>query len=172
MIARQGERGSTNRCRIDRTRYTIELLIVRILGCEPFRARLSTTGVANIVLPLNNTIEAVKTFTRRTLLVLACVALVSTPVAAVHDSVGCDVPPEFTPLFGLLHSFAELALVGGALIGLLGILIAGIMWMIPGPDWNRKAKSTISYVIVGTVILLSAHLIMAFIINQLGTPLC
>ena len=114
----------------------------------------------------------VETYGSQIALIVAGVAVLSMPVAAVHDSVPCPIPPELLPLFELLHTFAELAMVLGILIGTLGILIAGIMWMIPGPDWNRRAKGTATYVVVGTVILLSAHMIMAFLISQMGGTFC
>lgn len=110
----------------------------------------------------------------RTQLPTLIVALVlfTGEAAASHDTLDCTVPADLVPLFNLLDTFTQLALLAGVALGTLGLSIAGIMWILPGQDWNRKAKTTATHVIVGTVILLSAQAIIAFITSQLGTTLC
>lgn len=116
--------------------------------------------------------EHLKSTTIRFTSILLGTALLTTPVAASHGSLACDVPADLVPLFDLLDTFTELALLGGVAFGTLGLAIAGIMFMWPGQDMNRRAKRTATNVVIGTIILLSASMIISFITSQLGTTLC
>lgn len=105
-------------------------------------------------------------------IVLTGLMLIVSPAAASHETLDCPVPPNLVPLFDLLDTFTELALLLGIALGVFGLSIAGIMFMLPGQDWNRRGKSLATHVVIGTIILLSASMIIAFITSQLGTTLC
>lgn len=110
--------------------------------------------------------------TRRFPIVVAGLLLTVQPAAAQTTPDGCTVPDSFTPLFNLLNTLAEIAFVAGLSIGLLGLLVAGTYMMLPGQDSNRKGKEIAKHVIFGTILLLSANMIMSFLTSQLGTALC
>jgi hypothetical protein len=96
------------------------------------------------------------------------VALISTasPVAASHGD--CSTPEALAPLIDLLHSLGDLAFVGGVTIGTIGFLLAGTFLMIPGQDWTRRARGTAKNVFIGVILLLSADMIVGYLIAQLG----
>jgi hypothetical protein len=75
-------------------------------------------------------------------------------------------------LFNLLSTLAELAFVAGIAIGTIGLLIAAIYMMAPGQDSTRRGKDIAKHVLIGSVLLLSANMIMTFLITQLGASLC
>jgi len=111
--------------------------------------------------------------TRRLWIIIGVLLLGVDPVAAQTTTPdGCTTPEAFTPLFDLLNTLAEIAFVAGLSIGLLGLLIAGTYMMLPGQDSNRKGKDIAKHVIFGTILLLSANMIMTFLITQLGASLC
>lgn len=100
------------------------------------------------------------------------ILLASTPAAAAHDSLDCETPSSFEPLLGLLDSLVELAFIGGIGLGTLGFLVAGLFLMLPGQDNSRRGKLVAKNVFIGAVLLLSAQLIVDFLVSQLGATLC
>jgi hypothetical protein len=94
------------------------------------------------------------------------------PAAASHGNLGCSPSQSFEPLFQLLHALTELAFLGGVLLATLGFLTAGILIIIPGQEYTRRGKQIAKSVLIGTVLLLSANMIVQFIINQLGSVVC
>lgn len=100
------------------------------------------------------------------------IGLLMGPAAATHDSLPCSVPSALNPLFQLLDTFVQIALLGGVTLGTLGFSIAGIMVLWPGQDMTRRGKDVAKHVIIGVVILLSAQGIVSFITSQLGTTIC
>ncbi|WP_242695432.1 TrbC/VirB2 family protein [Halomontanus rarus] len=98
--------------------------------------------------------------------------LLTSSAAAQTDQLDCEIPPSLQPLFDLLNTFTELALLAGVGLGTLGLSIAGIMIVVPGQDWTRRGKDVAKHVIVGTIILLSAQAIVGFIVARLGSTVC
>lgn len=85
---------------------------------------------------------------------------------------GCSPPSQLQPVFDLLGAITQVTMMGGLTIAALGIAIGGILFMWPGQDNNRRAKSIITYTVIGMVIILSAHAIVAFVTSQMGTTVC
>ncbi|QIB75392.1 hypothetical protein G3I44_14475 [Halogeometricum borinquense] len=102
-----------------------------------------------------------------TLVLLAILLAVTgfTGVAAAQTGGGAG---ELQPLIDFLDSLAQLLMLAGASLGTLGFATAGVMYMIPGEDWSRKAKTVAKSTIIGLVILLSANMMVAWIASQLG----
>lgn len=94
------------------------------------------------------------------------------PAAAAHDSLSCEVPADLEPLFGLLDTLTQLAFVGGVGLATLGILTAAMFLMLPGQDNTRRGKSVAKNVMIGTVLLLSANMVVSFLVSQLGGAIC
>lgn len=105
-------------------------------------------------------------------LVLVSTLLSVQPVAAAHDSLECTPPESLDPLIGLLHSLGELAFLAGVSIGTIGFLTAGIFLMIPGEEWNRRGRTVAKNVFVGVVLLLSADMIVSYLVSQMGGVIC
>lgn len=106
-----------------------------------------------------------------TVLILAS----SAPVAATHESASCSssTPSSLQPLFELLHTLGILAFAFGAGLGVLGLSVAGLMIAGPfGEDMVRKGKSVVKNTILGVIILLSARMVVDFLINQLAPSFC
>ena len=112
---------------------------------------------------------------RKLNLVLSALLLTLTaqPAAASHDNLPCSVPPELEPLFELLHTLTDVAFLMGIGLATLGFTVAGILIAGPfGDDYTQQGKRTAKRVFFGTVLLLSAGMIVSFLISQLGEPFC
>ena len=95
------------------------------------------------------------------------------PAAASHENLPCPVPPELMPLFELLHTLTDVAFLMGVGLATLGFTVAGILIAGPfGDDYTQHGKRTVKRVFIGTVLLLSAGMIVSFLISQLGEPFC
>jgi len=84
------------------------------------------------------------------------------------DNLDCTTPSSFEPLLGLLNSLVELAFIAGVGLGTLGFLVAALFLMIPGSESNRQGKIVAKNVFIGTVLLLSAQLIVDYMVVQLA----
>jgi len=76
------------------------------------------------------------------------------------------------PLVLLLHSLTELAFLAGVSLGVLGLSVAAIFLMLPGPENNRRGKMLAKNVLIGVILLLSANMIVAFLVSELGGVIC
>jgi hypothetical protein len=103
---------------------------------------------------------------------LTAISVFTTPAAASHDSLPCSVPEDLTPLFDLLDTITQLAFLGGVGLGTIGLLVAALFMMLPGEDSTRRGKTIAKHVIIGTILLLSAQMIVSFLVSQLGTTVC
>ena len=106
---------------------------------------------------------------RRTITAVLFTALFAHPAAAQASPNDCEPPAEFDPLLGLLDSLTQLAFLGGVGLATLGFTVAGIFIIIPGQDNTRKGKDIAKNVLYGTVLLLSAHMVVGFLTSQLNT---
>lgn len=88
------------------------------------------------------------------------------------DTLDCTVPESFKPLIDLLNTIVELALIAGILLGTLGFLIAALYIIVPGQDNSRKGKLIGKNTFLGTVLLLSAQLIIDFLVIHMEDILC
>lgn len=104
--------------------------------------------------------------------VIASVTITAQPAAASHGNLGCSPSQSFEPLFQLLHSLTELAFLGGVGLATLGFTTAGLLIIIPGQEYNRRGKQVAKAVLFGTILLLSANMVVQFIVNQLGGAVC
>lgn len=109
---------------------------------------------------------------RLSLTIAGSIVLASTPAAAAHDSLECEPSESLQPLFGLLDSLTELAFLLGVSLGVLGFLVAGLLIIAPGEDWTRKGKQTVKYTFFGLILLLSANMVVDFLVNELGGVVC
>ena len=89
-----------------------------------------------------------------------------------QSELDCDTPSSFEPLLGLLDSLVELAFIAGIGLGTLGFLVAALFLMLPGQDNSRRGKLVGKNVFIGSVLLLSAQLIVDFLVSQMGATLC
>lgn len=93
-------------------------------------------------------------------------------VSSTSNPIECDTPSSFEPLLGLLDSLVELAFIAGIGLGTLGFLVAALFLMLPGQNNSRRGKLVAKNVFIGSVLLLSAQLIVDFLVSQLGAILC
>jgi len=94
------------------------------------------------------------------------------PVAASHGTLNCSSSETFEPLFGLLHSLTELAFLGGIGLATLGFSVAGLLIIIPEQQYTHRGRQFAKSVLIGVILLLSAHMIVQFIANELGGTVC
>jgi len=94
------------------------------------------------------------------------------PYLIVQTQTECEIPESFEPLLSLLDSLTQLAFIGGIGLATLGFLVAALYLMLPGPDNNRRGKLVAKNVFIGSVLLMSAQLIVDFLVSELGATLC
>lgn len=94
------------------------------------------------------------------------------PIAASHNTLNCSTTGPFGPLFQLLHSLTELAFIAGVALATFGFAFAGISYIIPGEEWNRRGKQAAKNVLIGTIILLSSNMVVSFLVRELGGVVC
>jgi hypothetical protein len=112
----------------------------------------------------------IKRFTASFVLLLAVTV---EPAAASHESLECPVPPELLPLFELLHTLTDVAFLLGVGLATLGFTVAGILIAGPfGDDYTQQGKRLAKRVFIGTVLLLSAGMIVSFLTSQMGGTFC
>jgi hypothetical protein len=96
----------------------------------------------------------------------------NTDILPSHGNLPCEVPSNLEPLFALLDSITQIAFLGGVGLATLGFSIAGLLLIMPGEDNSRLGKKVAKNVLIGTVLLLSANMIVSFLVNELGTTIC
>jgi hypothetical protein len=106
-------------------------------------------------------------------LFVALIGFITQPATASHENLPCSTPQELEPLFDLLHTLTDVAFLMGLGLATLGFTVAGIVIAGPfGEDYARYGKRLSKRVFVGTVILLSAGMIVSFLTSQLGGTFC
>lgn len=93
-------------------------------------------------------------------------------LAAFSESLQCDVPSSLQPLFDLLNTLTELAFLAGVTLGVFGFLTAGLFIILPGEELTRRGKRAVKYTFLGMILLLSADMIVSFLINEMGGIVC
>ncbi|MCU4753438.1 pilin [Halobacteria archaeon AArc-curdl1] len=98
---------------------------------------------------------------------IAVIALLlwANPVAASHENAECPPPEEFLPLLEFLHSVEQLGVVIAFALLTVVLIAAGVSWMIPGEDWNRRAKQILKNGLAGFLLVLMAPMMSAFMIG-------
>jgi hypothetical protein len=73
----------------------------------------------------------------------------------------------------LLHTLTDVAFLLGIGLATLGFTVAGILIAGPfGDDYTQHGKRTVKRVFIGTVLLLSAGMIVSFLTSQMGGTFC
>lgn len=102
---------------------------------------------------------------------LGAIPAVSQPALAIHDSAPCPPDPTLEPLFSFIHDVTTLIMLLGLAFAVVGLSVSGIeyMWAVT-LERKKRAKQHAQNVIIGVVILLSATMIVAFLMTRL--PVC
>ena len=117
-------------------------------------------------------IDQIQRFTVRATAMFWMLILFIQPAAAAHDNLPCEVPSNLEPLFALLDTFTQLAFLGGVGLATLGFSVAGLLLIMPGMDNSQLGRKGAKNVLIGTILLLSANMVVAFLVNELGTTIC
>ena len=83
----------------------------------------------------------------------------------------CSIPEQMQPLFDLIETFVELGFLLGMLLAVAGLVYAGLLYIIGGPDGRQRSKQVAVMTIKGVLIILLAPTIVSMIITQLN-PYC
>lgn len=99
------------------------------------------------------------------------VLIFSQPALAIHDSASCPPDPTLEPLFTFVHEVTTVIMILGLAFAVLGLSLSGIEYMWANTlERKKRAKQRAQNVIIGVVILLSATMIVAFLMTRL--PVC
>lgn len=88
------------------------------------------------------------------------------------EALDCKPPESLVPLIELLHTLTELAFLAGVGLGVLGFSVSALFLMLPGEDNTRRGKKVAKNVLFGVILLLSANMIVGFLVNELGGVIC
>jgi hypothetical protein len=99
------------------------------------------------------------------------ITLIIQPAAAQNNTspvtgTNCSPPPGLEQLFNFLNSVTELAFLGGVFLATLTFVVAGIAFILPGQDYNRIGRKIATNGFLGTILLLSANMITAWIVSN------
>lgn len=103
---------------------------------------------------------------------LLALATITGRAAASHGSLPCEVPTDLTPLFEVLDTIAQVAFLGGVGLATLGFVVGGVYIVLPGEEYTRRGKDVAKHVLLGTILLLSANMIVSFLVSQFGVTIC
>jgi hypothetical protein len=89
------------------------------------------------------------------------------PAAAFHTE--CDYPAVFSPVLRLLHDLTSLVQVAGLILAVLGLSVAGLIYItrFGGPNSVERARRIARNVILGASIMLMSEPIVAYLAQQL-----
>lgn len=82
------------------------------------------------------------------------------------------VPTEFARLFQFLDSIAHLLIFGGIGLATIVILAGAVAMTLGGPKWVQKGKQAIINAVLGLVLLLTAHLFIAWVVGRIAPEFC
>ncbi|SDQ40592.1 pilin [Natronobacterium texcoconense] len=91
-----------------------------------------------------------------------------TPALSVFEALGCEVDAEFEPLFNLIDSLITLITLGGLAVAVLSLTVAGLVYMFGTRDQIVRAKRRVRAVLIGLVIILSANMVVVWLVSQIG----
>lgn len=118
-------------------------------------------------------LQRVKTASTQAVSVLLLALVAATGrAAAAHDALPCEVPPDLVPLFEVLDTIAQVAFLGGVGLATLGFVVGGVYIVLPGEEYTRRGKDVAKHVLLGTILLLSANMIVSFLVSQFGVTIC
>ena len=83
----------------------------------------------------------------------------------------CSIPEQMQPLFNLIETFVQLGFLLGMLLAVAGLVYAGLLYIVGGPDGRQRSKQVAVMTIKGVLIILLAPTIVSMIITQLN-PYC
>lgn len=117
--------------------------------------------------PTENPVRLLHRLTALTTTTIASLSITAVPAAAQTIPQGCSTA-GLGPLFNLLATMSELLFAAGIGLGGIGFLVAGIYVTLPGQDNTRRGKDVAKHVLFGLILILSADLIVQFLVSQLG----
>jgi type IV secretory pathway VirB2 component (pilin) len=83
----------------------------------------------------------------------------------------CSIPEQMQPLFNLIETFVELGFLLGMLLAVGGLVYAGLLYIVGGPEGRQRSKQVAVMTIKGVLIILLAPTVVSMIITQLN-PYC
>ncbi len=83
----------------------------------------------------------------------------------------CSIPEQMQPLFNLIETFVELGFLLGMLLAVGGLVYAGLLYIVGGPEARQRSKQVAVMTIKGVLIILLAPTVVSMIITQLN-PYC
>lgn len=84
---------------------------------------------------------------------------------------GCSMPSAFQNLLNLLQTLIEAGVMFGIVLAVFGVTTAGILYLLPGQNRDRIARSTFKYTLIGLLIVIVGPSFVGFIVSELN-PLC
>jgi len=132
-------------------------------------------SVATLVNETKSTaLDQIQRFTVRAAATFWMLIVFIQPAAAQSEALPDDcTPPEgLEPLLSFLSSITELAFLAGVGLATLTFVIAGMLLILPGQDYNRRGKQVAKNGFIGAVLLLSANMITSYLVSELGANIC
>lgn len=84
---------------------------------------------------------------------------------------GCSVPGAFQNLLNLLQTLIDVGVMFGIVLAVGGIIVSGILFLMPGVERNRQARTVFKYTLLGLIVVMVGPSVVGFIVGELN-PLC
>lgn len=82
-----------------------------------------------------------------------------------------ELPGAFESLLNLLQTLINVGVMFGIVLAVGGIIVSGILFLMPGVERNRQARTVFKYTLLGLIIVMVGPSVVGFIVGELN-PLC
>jgi hypothetical protein len=100
--------------------------------------------------------------------------IIGTTVPLVIDVIPeeCEeLPGAFESLLNLLQTLINVGVMFGIVLAVGGIIVSGILFLMPGVERNRQARTVFKYTLLGLIVVMVGPSVVGFIVGELN-PLC
>jgi hypothetical protein len=85
---------------------------------------------------------------------------------------GCEeLPGAFESLLNLLQTLINVGVMFGIVLAVGGVVVSGILFLMPGVERNRQARKVFKYTLLGLIVVMVGPSVVGFIVGELN-PLC
>jgi len=92
-------------------------------------------------------------------------------VDVIPDGCQQEIPAAFENLLNLLQTLIDVGVMFGIVLAVSGIIVSGILFLMPGVEKNRQARTVFKYTLLGIVVVTVGPSVIGFIVGELN-PVC
>jgi hypothetical protein len=92
-------------------------------------------------------------------------------IDVIPDGCEGELPGAFQNLLNLLQILVNVGVTFGIILAVGGIVVSGILFLMPSVERNRQARKVFRYTLMGLVVVMMGPSVVGFIVGELN-PLC